>query len=570
MSLWSIIPAAVGLGITALNKPKKKDYMPNTDYMDRYINSLRGRKRTQETYNLAMRPVLRQIGTQTARTRRQTGYELERQDAGGGAVLQSEISIGRQALQSTAQASDRAMALQGQDNRRIDERIAQTTMQREQMESQAHQAWDRATSQWKTKMWGAGASLGVAGAGAGAEAVQSAKAISQAHATVKDAGAYLGTLKEFQQDVKTYGADNLSKMIAIRDQSNKAFAVAKEGGFVPEVEDTIKITEDISLENYLNKAVTERPSTDRYNEQKETLTRKYNDLKGTGKLEQIETGVETFKRKMTQEEFAKRDRELGGNLLQISQEEKEKEQNINFITSIYGEEYRKLLETSEMPISSTLSLIEEAGNVTDKKAYIAAIQFISQGSKAMTEHLKDSDLPPNLVTRLVDWSKRYDKAGKTGLPQDEIDKGVVRANKAIGLALERQNKAEIIIETIGKIEEKYRTTEQKIDYNTAVEQLKTYQTEIDNAQEWLNMKDKTKSFVNVTAQQEIAGRAELEKTKLQEKLSVLGITLEAGTIDYELNSKLYKECLKRLDEGMSIDAIIQDLQLALDDKAGIK
>jgi len=189
MSLWSIIPAAVGLGITALNKPKKKDYTPNMDYMDRYINSLRGRKQTNETYNLAMRPVLRQIGTQTARTRRQTGYELERQDAGGGAVLQSEISIGRQALQSTAQASDRAMALQGQDNRRIDERIAQTTMQREQMESQAHQAWDRATSQWKTKMWGqaAGAVAGAVSGGIGA-AVQSATAIKQAHATAVEGG----------------------------------------------------------------------------------------------------------------------------------------------------------------------------------------------------------------------------------------------------------------------------------------------------------------------------------------------------------------------------------------------
>jgi hypothetical protein len=205
--------------------------MPNTDYMDRYINSLRGRKRTQETYNLAMRPVLRQIGTQTARTRRQTGYELERQDAGGGAVLQSEISIGRQALQSTAQASDRAMALQGQDNRRIDERIAQTTMQREQMESQAHQAWDRATSQWKTKMWGAGASLGVAGAGAGAEAVQSAKAVGQAYNVAIEDELFDGTEKEFRQKVKDMGAEPFTELLMKDKQTKDITEVGRMFGF---------------------------------------------------------------------------------------------------------------------------------------------------------------------------------------------------------------------------------------------------------------------------------------------------------------------------------------------------
>jgi len=237
MSLWSIIPAAVGLGITALNKPKKKDYMPNTDYMDRYINSLRGRKRTQETYNLAMRPVLRQIGTQTARTRRQTGYELERQDAGGGAVLQSEISIGRQALQSTAQASDRAMALQGQDNRRIDERIAQTTMQREQMESQAHQAWDRATSQWKTKMWGqaAGAVAGAVSGGIGA-AVQSATAIKQAHATAVEGGLVSEdvTLEQFKEEYDKFG-DNYTDVLVRRQQTGQTYEQLKSRNMLPKI-----------------------------------------------------------------------------------------------------------------------------------------------------------------------------------------------------------------------------------------------------------------------------------------------------------------------------------------------
>ena len=113
MSLWALLPAAVGLGITALNKPKKKDYTPNMDYMDRYINSLRGRKQTSETYNLAMRPVLRSIGAQAGRTSRSMEYGLEKSGmAGSGAALQGHLSIQQQATEGIVKASDKASALQ--------------------------------------------------------------------------------------------------------------------------------------------------------------------------------------------------------------------------------------------------------------------------------------------------------------------------------------------------------------------------------------------------------------------------------------------------------------------------
>ena len=232
MSLWSIIPAAVGLGITALNKPKKKDYTPNMDYMDRYINSLRGRKQTNETYNLAMRPVLRSIGAQAGRTSRSMEYGLEKSGmAGSGAALQGHLSIQQQATEGIVKASDKASALQTQENQRINERIGTATLQKEQMESQAHQAWDRATSQWKTKMWGAGASLGVAGAGAGAEAVQSAKAVGQAYNVAIEDELFDGTEKEFRQKVKDMGAEPFTELLMKDKQTKDITEVGRMFGF---------------------------------------------------------------------------------------------------------------------------------------------------------------------------------------------------------------------------------------------------------------------------------------------------------------------------------------------------
>jgi hypothetical protein len=83
------------------------------------------------------------------------------------------------------------------------------------------------------------------------------------------------------------------------------------------------------------------------------------------------------------------------------------------------------------------------------------------------------------------------------------------------------------------------------------------------------MEDKDTSYDDWMANQEIGGRTEDKKIKLQKELEKSGITLEAGAINYERNLAIYELCLKKMSEGISTDVIIQDLQFALKSQ-GIK
>jgi hypothetical protein len=128
--------------------------------------------------------------------------------------------------------------------------------------------------------------------------------------------------------------------------------------------------------------------------------------------------------------------------------------------------------------------------------------------------------------------------------------------------------------TIAAIEgEKYQTPQQEIDLNNAKQQLEVYQTRVKNAEEWLGFDNPPTTYKFWNAQQEIGGRAEDKQIKLQkelqEGLSKLGVTLEAGAINYKLNLAFYNKGLEMINAGESIEAILQKLQLVLDSQ-GIK
>ena len=266
MSAWALIPAAVGvasLGITAFNKPDKKDYMPNTEYMDRYISSLRGRKASSETYNLAMRPALRNIGSQVAQTRRNTQYTQARAGMqGSGMASAQNLQSQRQALGEIGSASDKAMALQAQENRAIDERVDSTIMQREQQQADAQLRYEQAKSAHKQQLLQQGVSLaGTAASGIG-KMVEKAKTIKQSHSALKDIGSDIG-IDEYKVMVKEKGLPGAQNAVKLGVKYGGQFDKFLGSGVI---EDKTALTEEREKLKKIEYDATEKASKQRYRE----------------------------------------------------------------------------------------------------------------------------------------------------------------------------------------------------------------------------------------------------------------------------------------------------------------
>ena len=148
MSWWSLIPGAVNLATTYMNKPKKKDYMPDTSSVDRYISNLRGQAASREVYNQAMQPALRQIGSQRRESQRQLDYSAAQTGLeGSGIEAQKQLSLGEQTLGAVERAGDTALAAQLQESRRLGLEAERATMQKEQAVAAGEQAFSQAKDQ---------------------------------------------------------------------------------------------------------------------------------------------------------------------------------------------------------------------------------------------------------------------------------------------------------------------------------------------------------------------------------------------------------------------------------------
>ena len=165
MSWWSLIPGAVNLATTYMNKPKKKDYMPDTSSVDRYISNLRGQAASREVYNQAMQPALRQIGSQRRESQRQLDYSAAQTGLeGSGIEAQKQLSLGEQTLGAVERAGDTALAAQLQESRRLGLEAERATMQKEQAVAAGEQAFSQAKDQRKQQL--RSQLLGLAGAAA--------------------------------------------------------------------------------------------------------------------------------------------------------------------------------------------------------------------------------------------------------------------------------------------------------------------------------------------------------------------------------------------------------------------
>uniref|UniRef100_A0A6M3XPN7 Uncharacterized protein n=1 Tax=viral metagenome TaxID=1070528 RepID=A0A6M3XPN7_9ZZZZ len=179
---WAILPSVVSAATSIANRPKKRDYVPNTSYIDKYIANLQGRRAGREVEQMAMRPALRAIGQQYGRGIRQASYDAAKYGlTGSGIDIQQKLSLSEQATGALTQASEQAGMMQYRENRNIEDYIQQLTMQKGQMQEEGTRAFRQAKRQSNADILGSLAQMG-ATVGAG---------ISQNIAAKKAAGQVL-------------------------------------------------------------------------------------------------------------------------------------------------------------------------------------------------------------------------------------------------------------------------------------------------------------------------------------------------------------------------------------------
>ncbi|MDP6586707.1 MAG: hypothetical protein QF535_18775 [Anaerolineales bacterium] len=165
--LAAALPAAAKLAGTYLQKPDKKDYQPQTDYMKKYLGYIKGRSAQREVMHMAMQPQLRAIGRQGREMQQQVGYTAERSGvAGSGIEAQMRLSAGQATQEAMTTATEKAVAAQAAETARLGEKAELVTAQIGAEEQRAEQAYDTAGRQWKRQMGAEALGLGASIAGA--------------------------------------------------------------------------------------------------------------------------------------------------------------------------------------------------------------------------------------------------------------------------------------------------------------------------------------------------------------------------------------------------------------------
>lgn len=125
------IKGAFDIARTALDKPRKEDFVPQGGFYERYLNFLKGKRSEQTIFHQLMRPALRTIGAQTRKAQRGVEFAAARDRPGGGIVAQQRLSINKQALAAIGEATERATLAQQRVNRQTGERLLQIGIQEE-------------------------------------------------------------------------------------------------------------------------------------------------------------------------------------------------------------------------------------------------------------------------------------------------------------------------------------------------------------------------------------------------------------------------------------------------------
>tara|TARA_Y100000593_G_scaffold91560_1_gene180740 strand:+ start:1241 stop:2110 length:870 start_codon:yes stop_codon:yes gene_type:complete len=181
--MWSLLSAAVPSLIKGVmhgkNKPKKSDYKPNTEGMQKYVSYLKGKRSTNQVMDQAMRPALRTIGEAGRRQQQEIGYGAARSGLAGSGIEAAQRQQASQAqMQQLQDVGAEATAAQMAADRDTEGKVQQTYSQMDQERKRAEDAYKSALKNHKAQMdqiWTEGLT-NVAQAGLGmAQASQLAK-----------------------------------------------------------------------------------------------------------------------------------------------------------------------------------------------------------------------------------------------------------------------------------------------------------------------------------------------------------------------------------------------------------
>ena len=228
-ALWTMIPAAVNLGTAIASRPKRKTYEINTDYIQRYINNLTGRRNDREVYNAAIQPALRNIGKQYGRFNRTISADMVRSGlSGSGIEAQTKLSAVSDQADKLMQASESASAQQLSENRRTSDMIDQAEMQKGAIKAQGRQAYRGAMDNWRTNLWGAGAGLATAGLSTYFQKLEETQKINQSKELAKKLGeSFTGTESTGYEDVvqglenRTINPGDVSQIMSERQRNQE-------------------------------------------------------------------------------------------------------------------------------------------------------------------------------------------------------------------------------------------------------------------------------------------------------------------------------------------------------------
>ena len=155
--MWQLLSSAVPSLIKGVmhgkNKPKKSDYKPNTEGMQKYVSYLKGKRSTNQVMDQAMRPALRTIGQAGRQQQREIGYGAARSGLAGSGI---EAAQRQQATQSQMQQlqgiGEKATSAQMMADRDTEGKVQQTYGKMDQERERAEEAYNTALKEHKSQM----------------------------------------------------------------------------------------------------------------------------------------------------------------------------------------------------------------------------------------------------------------------------------------------------------------------------------------------------------------------------------------------------------------------------------
>lgn len=212
-ALLPLIPGAIKLGSDIINKPKEEDYEANTQYLERYINNLKGANRG--TGERVTRPLFNKVRSQNRATGRKIQSAVGRGDLSSSEEAQLQISAGQASTGALQKVGEKAADIQTQVNLDTGKQVAGVLAQIAGIKEQSRLNFKKAQRDYKKQI--GSDLLGLAGTavmGGLGRMADTKKAYDSATAS----GLFEGTLDEYKQAAEGMGFGEFNQMLGKQDE----------------------------------------------------------------------------------------------------------------------------------------------------------------------------------------------------------------------------------------------------------------------------------------------------------------------------------------------------------------